>query len=87
MVDVDEALNYARAYSGTPRPLERARACSRSILLAGGLLVGEPRGGAGYGSRCHNRTVVWHSRRRHIRFPASTWRPVGSGQRSDSDYI
>ena len=43
MVDVDEALNYVRAYSGTSRPLERARARSRSILLAGGQLVGEPR--------------------------------------------
>ena len=30
----------------------------RLILLAAGLLFGEPRGGAGYGARCRNRTIV-----------------------------
>ena len=30
----------------------------RLIQLAAGLLVGEPRGGAGYGTRCHNQTIV-----------------------------
>ena len=38
----------------TTRPLERARARSRLILLMVGLLVREPRGGAGYGARCRN---------------------------------
>ena len=49
-VDVDEALNYARAYSGTPRSLEHARARSHSTLLVAGRIVGETRGGAGYGA-------------------------------------
>ena len=73
----------------TPRRLERARARSCLILVAAGLLVGEPRGGAGYGARCGNRTIVWYSRRRLIKFWHTTGRrtPVGSGQRSDSDYI
>ena len=47
-----------------------ARARSRLILFAAGLLVGEPRGGAGYGARCRNRSIVWYSRRRHVKFPA-----------------
>ena len=68
---------------------ERTQARSRSILLAAGRLVGEPRGGAGYGACCRNRTVVWHSWRRHMKFRHSTWRQrrVGSDHRSDSDYI
>ena len=55
---------------GMPRPLERARARSRLILVAAGLLVGEPRGEAGYGARYRNRTILWYSQRRLIKFPA-----------------
>ena len=43
---------------------------SRLILLVAGLLVGETHCGAGYGARCHNQTIVWYSRSRHIKFLA-----------------
>ena len=85
-VDVDEALNYARAYSGMPRSLEHARARSHSILLVAGRIVGGSRGGAGYGARCRNRTVVWHSQRRHVKFPAlhPAWETGGIGPKIGS---
>ena len=52
------SLVLLHQHLSTPRPLESARARSRFILIAAGLLVGEPRGGADNGARCHNRTVV-----------------------------
>ena len=49
------ALPYAMPALGHAKA---ARARSRLILFAAGLVVGEPRGGAGYGARCRIPTMV-----------------------------
>ena len=60
------ALGHTKAARARSSPLAFDTAC-------GGAFVGEPRRGAGYGARCHNRTIVWYSQSRHMEFPALHW--------------